>query len=372
MTLQSPASLLLFLPLGGIILLLYLLKMKRRDVKVPASFLWPEQVEEIRANALIQKLRPNWLLFLQLLALLVIIGAAARPQTAQKGLAGDVMVLIIDTSASMSANDIKPNRYEEAKRLAREAIQSAKPTDRIAIIEAGPIPRVVSPLSNDPAKQLAALNQTHPTDADGQVGEALRLAAALVGSIDGARIVLLSDGNFEPVANFSRGKAAVVYRCIGNLDDNLAINALGTAETTAGRQLYCGIKNHGSTPNSGTLSLFADGKVIDSIKSPTIGPNGQWGRTIAAPAGAKVFEAKLDAPDYLKSDNYAVDVTDPNAALRVLLITKGNIFLERALALDPRVTLDKALEVPVGERAGPGTLSSSTICLSNPSRHEEC
>lgn len=365
MTFQFPSALFAILPIGGFIVFLYLLKMRRRDVRVPASFLWPNQVEEIRANALIQKLRPNILLFLQLLALLAIVGAVARPQTAQKGLAGEVTVLVIDTSASMSATDVKPNRFEEAKRLAREAIQSAKATDRIAIIEAGPTPRVISPLSNDPARQLAALNQTHATDAEGQVGEALRLASALVASLDGARIVLLSDGNFEPVSNFSRGKAALVYRCIGNLDDNMAINALGTSETPAGRQLFCGIKNHGSTPNSATLNLYADGKLIDSVKAPVIGPNGQWGRTIPAPAGAKVFEAKIDCSDYLKSDNYAVDVTDPTASLRVLLITKGNLFLERALALDPRVTLDKAMEVPVGERSGTGAGSYDVVVFDN-------
>jgi hypothetical protein len=355
MMLQNAGALTWLIPLAGTIVLLYILKMKRRDVRVPASFLWPDKVEEIRANALFQKLRFSWLLLLQLLALLTVVIAFAKPQTPQRGLAGEVTVFVIDTSASMSATDVKPSRFDEAKRLAMEGIRGAKPSDRIAIIEAGPTPRVVSPLSTDPAKQAAALDGLQATDAEGQVGDALRLAAALVGSIDGARIVLLSDGDFEPVTNFSRGKAAVVYRCIGNRDENLSVSALGTGETGSGRQLFCGIKNHGANPLSGVLNLYADGKVIDSIQTPKIGPNSQWGRTIAAPAGAKVFEAKLDAPDFLKSDNYAVAVADPNASLHVLLVTKGNLFLERALSLDPRVTLDKATEVPSTELSGPGT-----------------
>src|SRR5205085_2354541 len=37
----------------------------------------------------------------------------------------------------------------------------------------------------------------------------------------------------------------------------------------------------------------------------------------------------------------------PGSNLRVLLVTKGNLFLERALALDPRVTLDRAPELPM-------------------------
>ena len=66
MSFQNAAALFWLLPLGGIVILLYLLKMRRRDVRVPATFLWPARVEEIRANALFQKLKPSWLLFLQL------------------------------------------------------------------------------------------------------------------------------------------------------------------------------------------------------------------------------------------------------------------------------------------------------------------
>src|SRR3954470_14408010 len=113
------------LPLAGIIILLYLLRMRRRDIRVPASFLWPERTDEVRANALIQKLRFSWLLVLQLLALTLVVFAVAKPQTKQHGLAGEVTVLVVDASASMGATDVKPSRFEEAKRLAVGAIKGA-------------------------------------------------------------------------------------------------------------------------------------------------------------------------------------------------------------------------------------------------------
>jgi Ca-activated chloride channel family protein len=351
---QNLLGLLWLAPLAAIIVLLYLLKMKRREVRVPATFLWPEKVEEIRANALFQKLRPNLLLLLQLLALCLVVFAYARPQTQQRGLTGEVTVLIVDSSASMGATDVSPSRFEEAKKLARDAIESAHPGDRMALIEAGPTPRVIFPLSSDPAKQLRALESLEVTDAETSVGEALRLAAALVGSIGGARIVLLSDGDFDRVANFSRGKAALVYKAIGEYDDNLAITALGIADTQRGRQLYCGVKNFGTKPMDGTLTLYADGDPIDSFKLPAVAPSSQWGQTVVAKPGARVFEAKLKASDALKADNYAVTLSDPGAALKVLLVGQSDPFLERALSLDPRVTLDHSSEVPTSERAGLG------------------
>ncbi len=351
MNLQSPSSLLLLAPLAGAIILLYLLKMKRRDVAVPATFLWPARTEEVRANSLFQKLHLSWLLALQLAALSLLVLAFARPQSLQTGLIGETTVLVIDSSASMQATDVKPSRFAEAKRIALEAIRSAQPTDRVALIEAGPSPRVIFPLSSDPLKQETALESVQPTDAEVDVGPALRLAGALVGSIEGARIVLISDGDFEPVSDFSPGQAAVVYKPIGESGDNLAISALGVAETLSGRQLYCGVKSHSSKPFNGTLTLYGDGKLLDS-RTFQIAPHGSFGADIPASSQTKVFEAKLDCPDYLKSDNYAACVTDSGASLRVLLISRGDLFLERALTLDPRVTLDRANTLPsdIGDR----------------------
>lgn len=346
MTFRDPGALLWFLPIGAIIVALYLLRMRRKDVRVPASFLWPARTEEVRANALIQKLRPNVLLFLQLIALACAVLAFARPQTRQSGLAGEVTVLVLDTSASMMATDVTPNRFGEAKRLAEQALRSARPSDRIALIEAGPVPRVIFPLGSDTQKQLAALKGVEGTDSEADMGEAMRLASAVVGGIDGAKIVVLSDGVFDPIQDFSAGKAAITYKQIGKLNDNLAISALGLAETRSGRQLYVGIRNYGSAPLGGSLALYGDGKPIDARTVAPIGPGQTWGHTVLVPASTKVFEAKLDANDLLKADNYAAAIADSGANVRVLLVGKGDPFLERALSLDPRVTLDKTDATP--------------------------
>src|SRR5437660_901154 len=111
------------IPLGGAIIVLYLLRMRRRDLRVPASFLWPERTDEVRANALIPRLRFSWLLVLQLLALALVVFAVAKPQTKQQGLAGEVTVLVVDASASMGATDINPTRFDEARRLVVGAIK---------------------------------------------------------------------------------------------------------------------------------------------------------------------------------------------------------------------------------------------------------
>src|SRR5579859_4887134 len=102
------------IPLAGVLILLYLLKMRRKELQVPARFLWPSMTYEIRANSLFQRLRFSWLLVLQLLALSLVVFAFARPQVKARSLTGEVSVLVIDASDTMSATDLKPNRLAEA------------------------------------------------------------------------------------------------------------------------------------------------------------------------------------------------------------------------------------------------------------------
>jgi Ca-activated chloride channel family protein len=359
MNLQVPTHFLWFLPLGGIIVALYLLRMRRQDVRVPATFLWPEHTEEIRANSLFQKLRFNWLMVLQLLVAGFLCFAFSQPQVRQEGLLGETTVIVIDTSASMRATDVSPTRFDAALDLVRAAINTSKPTDRFALIEAGAIPRVAFSLSNDPAKQRDALNRIHATDEEGNMGEALRLASALVSSLDSARILVISDGCFPKVENFTPGKATVIYKSIGTRQENLAITALGSAKTGRGNEIYCGVRNFGLNKAETNVEIYADEKLISTTKV-VMQSLKSAGVSCLAPASAHILHAKIDAKDLLSADNELYASADPNAAISTLLVSKGNPFLERALLLDPRITLDKTETLPNSER---GTVSKFDLII---------
>lgn len=351
MNLLSPATLLWLLPALGAILALYLLKMRRDRVRVPASFLWPARTEEIRANAPIQRLRFSWLMILQMLAMAIAIVAIARPQVRQAGLVGENTILVLDTSASMRATDVKPSRFERGREIALGALRSARAGDRVALIEAGATPRVVFPLTNDPGGMAPRMAEIRPTDAEGDMGEALRLAAALAADLRSARIVVISDGVFRPVSDFSPGATAVAFQRVGEQGENLAVNALGAAKDAEGLKVYTGVRNLGVLSRTAKITLYADGRPFAS-RPLTIAGSKTWGETLPAPPGARLLEARLEANDELAADNVAYALNDPGATARVLLIGSGDPFLERALALDPRVTLDRTRALPSGRGRG--------------------
>src|SRR5437667_8167363 len=105
------------------LLLLYFLKLRRREMLISSTLLWKKAIQDLQVNAPFQRLRKNLLLLLQLLLLLLLALAFSRPVMNFTPGAGELAVIAIDHSASMSALDINgKSRLEEAKRLARELV----------------------------------------------------------------------------------------------------------------------------------------------------------------------------------------------------------------------------------------------------------
>ena len=90
------------------IILLYFLKLKRRPIEVPSTYLWHKSVEDLHVNSIWQRLRRNLLLLLQLLVILLVAGALLRPNWQGTKLLGRRFIFLVDNSASMTATDVAP------------------------------------------------------------------------------------------------------------------------------------------------------------------------------------------------------------------------------------------------------------------------
>src|SRR6476620_6632662 len=119
------------------LLVLYFLKLRRREMAVSSTLLWKKAVQDLQVNAPFQKLRRNLLVLLQLLLLLLLLLAFSRPVTNYTPGAGTTTVILVDRSASMGASDpdLKgKTRLDEAKRRARDLIDGMTKTGRAMVI----------------------------------------------------------------------------------------------------------------------------------------------------------------------------------------------------------------------------------------------
>src|SRR6478752_4414170 len=192
MPLTTPLALLglLFLPA---VIAMYLLKLRRDEAVVPSTLLWRRLVADVEANAPWQRLRRSLLLLLQLLLVLILVLLAARPFVERPaGLAGD-LVLVIDTSASMQATDVTPNRLEAAKSAAMEALKDLPAGGKVSVIAAGRTAKVIANGTGDIGRVRQAIASVTPTSDIGNLSDALRLASALAARSGDAEILVATD-----------------------------------------------------------------------------------------------------------------------------------------------------------------------------------
>ena len=109
--------------LGGLlaipIVLLYMLRLRRREVPVSSNYLWQQILLDREANTPWQRLRRNLLLLFQLLILAALVFALARPFIVVPSVSTGQTALLLDASASMNATDSADgSRFEEARRRA--------------------------------------------------------------------------------------------------------------------------------------------------------------------------------------------------------------------------------------------------------------
>lgn len=351
MSFLTPLFLLLGL-LAGPIILLYMLRLRRREMMVSSTMLWQKLLRDREANAPWQKLRRNLLLILQLIILGALVLALARPFLPVPTVVSGSVVVLLDGSASMLATDVEPNRFEAAKEEVRALIRELGGGDQMTLILVGRTPTVLASATGDQSRLRDAVDgaQTGPAAADWAAAFALATGAAQ--GFQDARIVVVSDGGLPD--DLPPLPAEAVYIPIGRSGENLAISALATRDTESGPQLFASVQNHGRLNQPAVLSLRLDGTLFDSRRIEV--PAGSTANvTWQLPEGAAVIEARLteNEQDFLALDNVAWAVHEGGVSNRTLMVTPGNIFLERVYAVLPGVEAFKAgPEEPVSTEGG--------------------
>lgn len=344
MNFLSPLAL-LWLPLiGGIIIVLYMLRLRRRDVTVSSVMLWQAVLKDTQANAPFQKLRRNLLLLLQLLIAGVLVFAVSRPFFWAAGMGGKTVAVVIDGSASMKATDVAGGRFAQAVREARRIIEQKASGDGVALILAAEKPIPLSPLTTDKEKLLRALDAAKPTDAPNDMKEAITFAASLISSRAEAQVTVVTDGAFGRLDEMALGGPRLGFVIVGNRAENVGITAFDVRDTLGGgsaRQAFVTVQNVGKGEKTVPLAIRVNDK-LTAAKAVTLKPGESKSETfdnLRADAGGLV-QARLDIRDDLAADNIAHVTLAPRRRIRTLLVTEGSPFLEKVLGTDDRIVLD--------------------------------
>jgi Ca-activated chloride channel homolog len=104
------------------------------------------------------------------------------------------VVVCIDTSGSMRAEDLKPNRSDAAKAAARSFIDAVPPGTRIGLVSFSSGASVILPPTADLDVARQAIEKIPPPNGATAIGDALAVAAGQMPAKGTRAIVLLTDG----------------------------------------------------------------------------------------------------------------------------------------------------------------------------------
>jgi Ca-activated chloride channel homolog len=346
MSFLSPLALLglLFVP---VVLAMYLLKLRRDEQVVPSTLLWKRLLTDIEANAPWQRLRRSLLLLLQLLLVLLLAFLAARPFLERPaGLAGDVVV-VIDTSASMGATDIPPDRLTEAKAKVLEKLKDLPANGTVSVIAAGRTARVVVNGTSDLGRVRAAIDGITVETATGDLGDALNLADALAARAGDAEILVATDAALAiKPTNRLNHKVSVLQ--VGREQRNQAIVALAVRPGSSGvtRSVFLSIANLDIEPARRQLEIWTDGVLREAKDLAQLEPQTRTEVVIDdIPLGTSVIEARLTSgsaggtDDALTVDDRAWAIVPQDKPRNILIVGEGDPYLENALLFLPNVNL---------------------------------
>jgi hypothetical protein len=358
------------------LLALYFLKLRRRIMPVPSTLLWRKAVQDLQVNAPFQRLRKNLLLLLQLLLLAALLLALARPILNYSPGAGPRTIILIDRSASMSADDMPggKTRLEEAKRRARDLVGTLGRNGAAMVIAFDDSAETLAPFTTDVRLLRNVIDSIQPTDRRSKLEAAYQLADAQAAFTAGDSqafrqapdVYLFSDGRM-----LDSDKATVQgnlhYEQVGTpTAGNIAIVSLSAKrdyQQPTNVQVFARLANFGPEPvNDAQVQLSVDGRVRSSGRVNLLPERFTEDQRRQAIAGGFNLRDGIEFPtieltssaivtveqmnhddDRLQADDSASVIVPPPKIVAVLLVTDGNWFLEQGLRSQRLQVLDKML-----------------------------
>lgn len=323
------------------VLVLYFLKLRRRPVRVGTTMLWRQAAEDLQANVPFRMLRPSVLLFVQLVILVLLLLALARPAIDAAGAMPARVFIVIDRSASMRATDMPDGqtRFAEAVRLAERAVEritAGNSQSQITLVAFAAEPEIVAGPTGSRADLLRALRRLTPNDQPGDLAAALRLVQALStpddeASVDRPLVVVCSDGStgtdlpaLAADLRFERAGPATPGENLGLV----ALAARRDHETPSLVRVFARVQSTLEETVPLSLSVALNGEVvtrraIDALPADGSGPGETPVALEVQAPGEALLTLAIDRPDVLVADDSASVVLGAPRRPAVLLVRES-------------------------------------------------
>ena len=323
-----PLAFLITIPL---VILLYILKRKYKEVEVSSSFLWKEVYKNTKADTPWEKLKVNIMMILQIIILLLIILALMNPFLKFGGKSYKNLIIVMDASASMSTlyEDDK-TRLDKGKEEVDKYMKSIKEH-----IES----YIISFKGNSDFQTEKSIEDVKQGYGSGDIQSCLSYVKSLSEGLEEAEVLVITDKdvdlgdlNGKVISLANSGKNASITNLSHKIDDNKM-------------KVIASIKNTGDEDYSGDFSLYNEENLME-VRSISLskGESTTLDFVIDNFQGEHL-KGELSSKDLIEGDNVYYDVINKNNIKKVILVTEKNIFLEKSLNNIENIELYKTNDI---------------------------
>ncbi len=361
-----PFSFLIFIPA---IILLYLLKQKAEEERVSSLYLWQAAYKNLQATTPWEKLKNNLLMYLQILAMLLLIFALTSPYLIKGGKDYQNVLLVIDETGSMNSiyeeNDAQINetkiakqqgikvaknkntktRLDVAKEQAKVYIDQIPNEARVSIIAGASEPTVILNNSIDKTEVKKVIDSIEGTDTSGTLSNAINLATSITSAWENYQAVFFTDSSLD----IGTIQGEVVN--LNTTGHNASIDYVShTVEEDGTITVLVKVSNTGNYDLQADVNLYFDNKLEFVEQVAKEGEFLKPGETKILyfkniQTNASIIKAEINEADSLLNDNVAFDILVGGSTKRVLFVSEQNVFLEKAIQTLPDIELYKTPDI---------------------------
>lgn len=330
---------------GGLVVVLYILKLRRRQVAVPFSKLWESILSEKQTTSLFAKLKRLLSLLIALAIVALLAGALGDPRPTTDLQTGRTLAVLIDASLSMQATDVRPSRLEKAREEARRLARTLGGADRMIVMQMDATTAPLGPMSGDTAALLEAIDRVRPTEVAADFPRGLRVALDALRGKPRGEVVVVSDGGLGEARDAeglvrARG-VRLSYVAVGRSKRNVALTQFSVRRYPLDKSRYevlLELSNRAPRDESVELVLLGDGATIHNERL-ALRAGERVARFLPQLSGAnRTLEARIrladGTRDDLPADDRAFAVLPERRRARILAVSRGNRYLEAALLLE--------------------------------------
>lgn len=350
-----PLAFLLAVP---VVVILYLLKPKGTDMRIPSVLLWEKWFRNQQSKTFLEKFIHNILMYMQIVILLLLVLALMSPYLRRPGSSGEPVVFVFDTSASMQHDAGNgQTRLEEAVERAKEQIASSEGTAFSVVTSDCLGTNLLAVGLTDADSLYAVLEEITCCDGPGDLQAAESVVETICRNaeeVQTAQVIVFTDGiGAEEAMSLSRYFDAQLL-VMGDPVSNVANNFLsyteadsdeedfeaGERSAEAGRRIRCAssLTNYSDTRATMEISLYAGAQLV-AVRQAALEAGETvlvffdefaWeGEALRSELGSIRF-GESGAQDSLPGDNIAYAVLDETSPVDAVLVGDGNTYIEKA------------------------------------------